>query len=171
MTALLARHRGKTRGTTAKARWGVGPKMNTIRFRAIVFIILLATLVACTDYDHDVPDTATNLKGFERHFGFEAPPDVTDVYYFADEMGADVLYQLGFEAGPETVARIVNGLDLKRSDSAGPNPNLGYEFPWWDAQDVQHATLYWKSNEGQDYWWALWYSAPTQRVYYLEYSL
>ena len=144
-----------------------------IWFRSIVVTILLATLVACTDYDHDVPDTAPNLRGFERHFGFEAPPDVTDVYYFADEMGVDVLYQLGFEAGPETVTRIVKELDLTQSTSAsdGPSPDLAYEFPWWDEQDVQRATRYWKSNAGHDYWWALWYRAPTQRVYYLEYSL
>jgi len=98
------------------------------------------------------------FRGFERHFGFEAPPDVTDVYYFADEMGVDVLYQLGFEAGPETVTRIVKELDLTQSTSAsdGPSPDLAYEFPWWDEQDVQRATRYWKSNAGHDYWWALW---------------
>lgn len=141
-----------------------------LRYLMALTVLLLA-LIACTAYDHDTPDTEANLAGFERHFGFEAPPDVKDVYYFADEMGADVLYQLGFEAGPETVARIVETLDLTRPDSEITGLGLTCDFPWWDEADIQQATLYWTSNAEQDYWKALWYSESTKRVYYLEYSL
>jgi hypothetical protein len=149
---------------------GFGGKMNAALFRLPGLIILLVVLAACTAYDHDTSDTAANLEGFECHFGFAAPPDVTDVYYFADEMGADVLYQLGFEAGPETVARIVSALGLAQTASEEIGLGLAYTFPWWDEQDIQQATLYWKSSEDQDYWWALWYSEATGRIYYLEYS-
>jgi hypothetical protein len=134
-------------------------------------IILLVALAACTTYDHDVPDTAANLEGFERHFGFAAPSDVEDVYYFADETGADVLYQLGFETGPETVARIVAALDLVPvADAQEMGLGLAYDFPWWDTADIRQATRYWKSSAERDYGWALWYSEATGRVYYLEYS-
>jgi hypothetical protein len=140
-------------------------------FRLIALSAAVVTLVACTPCDPDVPDTEANREGFERHFGFKAPPDVQDVYYFTDEMGVDVLYQLGFEASPETVARIVGALDLAPTDSEGLLSSLTYEFPWWDEADMQRATFYQKSNPEQDYWWVLWYSETTGRVYYLEYSL
>lgn len=133
-------------------------------------LVLLVALVACTDYDHDTPDTAANRAGFERHFGFVAPPDVTDMYYFADEMGSDVLYQLGFAATPETVSRIVAALDLAPAQDA-PGLRLAYDFPWWDEADIEQATLYQKTNDSQDYWRALWYSEATGHVYYLEFTL
>ena len=136
-------------------------------------LVLLAALVACTRYDHDVPDTEANRAGFERHFGFEPPDDVTDVYYYADEMGADVLYQLGFVAGPETVARIVAALELAPADATARRDfNIARDdLAWWDAADIAQAAFYQKANDKQDYWQALWYSETTGRVYYLEYSL
>ncbi|MBN1877453.1 MAG: hypothetical protein JXA33_24740 [Anaerolineae bacterium] len=140
-------------------------------FRLLGLLSLLIALIACTDYDYDVPDTEANRNGFDRHFGFVASADVKDVYYFADEMGADVLYQLGFKAGPETVARIVDELDLTQSNVEDINPGLSYDLSWWDKVDIQQATRYWISNAVQDYVWALWYSETTQCVYYLEYSL
>jgi hypothetical protein len=139
------------------------------KLTAVALVPLI--LVACTDYDHDAPDTAANLAGFERHFGFAAPADVEDVHYFVDEMGTDVLYQLGFKAGPETVARIVNRLDLAQSNGAQSGLGLAHDFPWWNEQGIEQATLYWKSNDEEDYWWMLWYDESMQRVYYLEYSL
>ena len=146
-------------------------KPSPIRIRWIGWLLLLIVLIACTAYDHDVPDTEANLAGFARHFGFTVPADVTDVYYFADELGADVLYQLGFEASPETVARIVAALDLAPSISETTGLELAYDFPWWDETDIEQATGYRKSTEERDYVRALWYSERTGRVYYLEYSL
>jgi hypothetical protein len=138
----------------------------------LIVIILILTLVACTDYDHDTPNTAANLAGFERHIGFAAPADVSQVYYFADEMGADVLYQLGFETSPQTVTRIVDGLALEpATDAYKVGRNLAYDLPWWDEADIQQAALYRKTNAEQDYWWALWYSEATGHAYYFEYSL
>jgi len=135
-------------------------------------LVLLVALAACIHYDHDTPDTSANLAGFERHFGFEPPADVTDVYYYADELGVDVTYQLGFEAGPETVARIVAELDLTQADTPGGfGLGVARDFPWWDMEDIKQATLYQKTNTQRDYWRELWYSAATGRVCYLEYSL
>jgi hypothetical protein len=148
-----------------------GDEDNMTRSRLISLATTLVLLVACTAYDHNVPDTAANLKGFERHFGFEAPADVTNVYYFADEMGADALYQVGFEASPETVARIVDALALTPSNPEELGLELAYDFSWWDQADIQQATCYAKSSERQDYWRVICYSTVTQRAYYLEYSL
>ena len=146
--------------------------MNAIKKLCFCLLIFLAALVACTAYDHDTPDTGANLAGFERHFGFAPPDNVTDVYYYADEMGADVLYQLGFAAGPETVDRIVAALELEQADATARRDfNIARDdFPWWDEADIQQAAFYQKANDKQDYRWALWYSEATGRVYYLEYS-
>lgn len=138
----------------------------------LIGLIPLLLLIACTEYDHETPDTAANLAGFEHHFGFEAPTDVQNLYYFADELGADVKYQLGFEASPETVARVVSELNLVPSEKIESTQYLDCEFPWWRKDDIQKATYCWKkTNEGQDYWYLLWYDEDTRRVYYFEYSL
>lgn len=135
-------------------------------------LVALLLLSACSDYDHDVPDTDANRAGFERLFGFAPPADVTDLYYFVDELGADVLHQLGFAAKPETVNQIVTTLDLPPADMADCHGlGLAYAFPWWDEDDIRQATFYQKANAQRDYWRALWYSEATGRVYYLEYSL
>lgn len=137
----------------------------------LILGLLVVVWGACTDYDHDVPDTSANRAGFERHVGFAPPSDVTDIYYFADELGADVLYQLSFVAAPETVERIVAALDLEASTPQVDGALLAYDFDWWDTDALEESDLYWKSNVEEDYWWMLWYHAETQRVYYLEYSV
>jgi hypothetical protein len=142
-----------------------------MKLRYLILVCLIIVLGACTDYDHDTPDTSANRAGFERHFDFTPPPDVTELYYFADELGADVLYQLGFSASPETVNRIVTTLDLETTAPDVDATSLPYDFPWWDAAAIDEATLYWKCNADADYYWMLWYHAETGRVYYLEYSL
>jgi hypothetical protein len=97
---------------------------------------------------------------------------VTDVYYFADEMGADVIYQLSFATDPKTVTRIVTALDLTpAAKEQGMGLRLAYDFPWWDENDIQQATPYQRANNSRDYLRSLWYSEATGRVYYLEYSL
>ena len=133
---------------------------------------LAVLLIACTAYDHDVPDTQANREGFARHFDVAPPSDVTNLYYFADELGADANYQLGFEATPETVDRIVEALDLNPSPEAQEQGlGLAYDMPWWDETEIAQATHYRKSTAEEDYFWALWYHEATGRVYYLEYSL
>jgi len=131
----------------------------------------LFLIAACTAYDQDVPDTEANRAGFERHFGFAPPSDVTGLYYFADELGADVLYQLSFDAAPETIARIATTLNLETASADRGTPELAYTFPWWDTDDLERTTLYRKTNDTEDYIWQLWYNPGTQQAYYLEYSL
>jgi len=134
---------------------------------------LFALLIAngCTHYDYDIPDSPANIKGFERHFGFQPPTDIEDLYYFADEMGVDVLYQISFKSKPETVSRIVDNLGLSSADCEYDVDNLVYDFPWWNVIEIQHSECFSKLNNSQHYYKILWYNQSTQRVYYLEYSL
>ena len=77
-----------------------------LEFLTIAVVALTVSACICgafTDYDFDEPDTAANQEGFERHFGFAVPASVSDLYYFADELGADVKYQIGFKTDQETI--------------------------------------------------------------------
>jgi len=65
----------------------------------------------------------------------------------------------------------VSDLDLIQSDAPQSGLGLAYALSWWNEQEIQRATLYWTSNDEQDYWRLLWYNESIRRVYYLEYSL
>ena len=140
----------------------------------MVAVVLTAIACACgafTDYDFDQPNTPANQAGFERHFGFPMPASVSDLYYFADEIGADVKYQLGFTADQETVERIVAALDLTQQEPKFDCTGLIREFDWWSKDAVESVTPYWEGNRDNDYYRFLWFDADRQRAYYLEFSL
>jgi hypothetical protein len=138
--------------------------------RWLVIAVILLITVACTDYDYDQPNTPANRAGFERHVGFEVPDTVSDLYYYADELGVDVTYQLGFAADRATVDRIVAELNLVQREATF-NATFAREFDWWDADAVEALTPYGWSNDDGDYYRILWYDPTAGRVYYLEYSL
>ncbi len=141
--------------------------------RLIVFLTIAALALAlngCTDYDFDEPDTPSNRKGFERHFGFAVPASVSDLYYFADELGADVKYQMGFKTDQETIDRIASALSLVQKEPES-HVRLAREFDWWDQDVTETLTPYWKSNQDDDYYWYLWFNPIQQRAYYIEFSL
>ena len=92
------------------------------------------------------------------------------MYYYADELGADVKYQLGFKTDEATVVQIIDRLDLQQAE---PEMWVGLatEFSWWDELALDGLTPYRKTNQDEDYYWFLWYNPETQRVYYLEFSV
>jgi hypothetical protein len=135
-------------------------------------LIATALLVAsCTSYDHDRPDTGANREGFRRHIGFVPPADVSDLYYYADEFGADCTYQLGFKADARTVDRIVAALALTPAD--GPQDvGVAREFPvWWQTSDYRPLVPWQRVDVEKDYYRYLWYDSDSQRAYYLEFSM
>ena len=138
--------------------------------KVLLLSVLLLVSLACTSYDYDQADTPANQAGFERHFGFSRPDSVNGIYYYADEMGADVVYQMGFEATPETIDRIVAELELVQREP-GFQSNLARDFDWWNEDTIEELTPYWKSTPDQDYYWMLWYDSDNQQAYYLEFSL
>jgi hypothetical protein len=131
-----------------------------IQFSVIATVALTSIACCCgvfTDYDFDQPDTPANQEGFEQHFGFPAPASVSDLYYFADELGADVKYQLGFTTDQETVDRIVSELDLTQGKPTLDCTGLVREFDWWEKGVVEGLTP--------------WFDSSSQRAYYIEFSL
>ena len=122
------------------------------------------------DYDWDKPDTPANQKGFERHFGFAVPESVSDLYYFYDGMGFDPTYQLGFTADQGTIDKIVSELALEQGDP-GFGIGIARDFTWWDDEDIESLTPYWRTNQDETYYRFLWYNPVSQKAYYLEYGL
>jgi hypothetical protein len=127
-------------------------------------------LGACTDYDFDQPDTDANRAGFERHFGFAPPPSVSDLYYYADELGADVKYQLGFRADEGTIDTIVAELELVQEEPEY-EVRLARDLDWWHDDVIRTLTPYWRSDPDSDYYRFLWYDPAGRRAYYLEFSV
>ena len=129
-------------------------------------------LGACTHYDVDTADTQANRGGFEQHFGFVPDASVTEVYYYADELGVDASYQLSFKCSRKTVKRIIEKLSLEsvppgRADSLlDPRDDL----PWWNPDSIDNREL-WLKEEENAYYWQLWYSDRDQMAFYLEYSV
>lgn len=138
------------------------------RFRILLPFSLL--LAACTDYDVDIADTPANRKGFTKHLGFEPGKDVTAVYYYVDELGADVRYQLSFECAKGVAMKIITDLSLqpKPDDYSGLDPRN--DLKWWKPDSTEGRPMWIKKAKDGQYYWELWYSEEDGRAYYHEYS-
>jgi hypothetical protein len=135
----------------------------------VLAALALLGLLSCTKYDAYRPDTRANRRMFARHVGFAVPSGVTDLYCYADELGADVSYQLGFTTDSATVQRIVSAQALTQRDPEF-GIGIGRELPWWKPDDLRALVPYWKQNPDGDYFWFLWYNPATKRAWFLEYS-
>ncbi|MFP6872133.1 MAG: hypothetical protein VCA55_01375 [Verrucomicrobiales bacterium] len=140
----------------------------------ILSIALFAGMIfsSCTRYDLDRADTEANRRGFEQHFGFVPPGSVTGVYYYADELGIDVSYQLSFKCQRATVERIIRDLSLRPVPPGRVERLLDPrdDLPWWQPGAIDGRDL-WIREEEQHYHRQLWYSERDQMAFYLEYSV
>ena len=137
----------------------------------MLFALFAVVLLGCEpQYSHDRPDTEPNRAGFQKHFGFPAPDSVSNLYYFADALGADVKYQLGFSADGAVIQEIVDKHQLTEANDETHIPTAR-EFDWWVSDEVKMLPVYWKKTADKEYYRYLWYSKETMQAYYLEYSL
>jgi len=143
--------------------------MNLLRFSTLLSISLL--LAACTDYDVGTADTPANREGFTKHIGFEPSDDVTEVYYYADELGADVQYQLSFKCPKEVAEKIIRDLSLqpKPDDYSGLDPRD--DLNWWKPDSTEGHPMWIKRAKDGQHHWELWYSEENGSAYYHEYSI
>ena len=123
----------------------------------------------CTDYDYDIPDTPANLDGYRRHLKVEITSDVDSVYYYADELGADVTYMLNFKCSEQTLQNIIDQLNLNSTAQEYFGITPRDDLFWWDHQSIMKLSCW--SRRTDDYYQYLWYDQTTGHVYYLEYSL
>ncbi|MCK5116663.1 MAG: hypothetical protein KAR44_08685 [Candidatus Aegiribacteria sp.] len=137
---------------------------------AICFAFVTTLLCGCTAYDVDTPDTAANRKGFERHLMLAPTDAVSQVYYYADEMGADVRYQLSFKCDKTTIDQIVTGLSLSQAPAEYNGLAPRDDLKWWKSDSIKGRTL-WVRERTDEYYWELWYSENDSVAYYHEYSI
>ena len=81
----------------------------------IYFFILSFLFLGCSRYDAKTPDTQANRKGFAHIIGFSPTSDVTEIYFYADEMGFEPLYCLAFQSSPKNVKKSSKNLTLKKT--------------------------------------------------------
>ena len=150
----------------------ISPNLKLSR-RPPFWLILFGILFlagACTEYDVDTPDTPANRRGFQSHIGFEPGTDVKRVYYYADELGADVQYQLSFQCSKEVADKIIGTLSLESMPphQAGLEPRV--DLIWWKP-DSTTGLPFWSKSKGKQYYWEFWYSEELKQAYYHEYSI
>ena len=138
---------------------------------ACVSLIVLL-MASCTEYDLEIADSPANRKGFEESFGFAADANMSQVYYYADEFGADVRYQLSFKCPRVVVDKIISELSLKPvpQDTADSLLDPREDLPWWQPDSIDGRDL-WIKEEGNQYYRQLWYSEKNGMAFYLEYSV
>ena len=143
-----------------------------MKFCLDVALLIVLFLASCTEYDLETADTPANRKGFERHFGLPAGANMTQVYYYADELGSDVVYQLSFKCSRDTIEKIISELSLKPvpKDTADRLLAPRDDLPWWKPDSIDGRDLWIKEEENQ-YYWQLWYSEKDGMAFYLEYSV
>lgn len=143
--------------------------MKPLPFAIYFFFGLL--MAGCTDYDVDTPDTPANRSGFIKHFGFEPAGGVTEIYYYADEFGADVRFQLAFKCPDEVAEQIIEKLSLLPSpdDDSGLDPRS--DLLWWKPDSTNGRSMWCKQTNDGQYHRVFWYSKEDGRAYYHEYSM
>jgi hypothetical protein len=127
-------------------------------------------MCGCTAYDVDTPDTKSNRAGFERHLKTKPSAAISQVYYYADEMGADVRFQLSFKCDRKTIEQIVTTLSLAQAppDYKGLAPRD--DLKWWKPDSTKDRTL-WIKEKKHEYSRELWYSERDSKAFYHEYSI
>ena len=130
-------------------------------------LTLVCALVG-TRVDPDKADTPANIRFFRRRFGLPPGQAYTGIVCLADELGADVWYQLVCTCDAATMRRLVQALSMQ-SAPAGSLPATPREMaPWWSA-GVTSDLPAWTRQEFRCFR-TLWYSEPERRLYYLEYT-
>jgi len=128
------------------------------------------TMFGCSAYDSGTPDSPANRKGFERRLGFRPGEEISQVYFYADELGADMRYQLSFRCDKQMVENIISRLSLvptpENSNGLDPRDDL----PWWRPDSIKGRT-HWMKEKENAYYWELWYSEDDQVAFYQEYSI
>ena len=141
--------------------------MNDSISRILLWVSLF--VFGCTAYDVHTTDTEANRKGFERHIKIKPTEEVSQVYYYADELGADVRYQLSFKCDKAWIEKILTKLSLKNApaDYSGLAPRV--DLKWWNPESTKGKQLWINSENG--YYRELWYSEEDSIAYYHEYSI
>ena len=131
------------------------------------WLTLLCALVG-TRVDADKADTAANIRFFRRRFGVPPGQAYTGIVCLANELGADVWYQLVCTCDGTAMRRLVQALGLQPAPAESLAATPREMPPGWPA-GVTTDLPAWSRQEFRRYR-TLWFSEQQGRLYYLEYT-
>lgn len=144
-------------------------EMRSTTLAGLVAVFCVMTF-GCSNYDLDTPDAPANRKGFEQHLGFKPGKEISQVYFYADELGADVRYQLSFKCNKKVIDSIISRLSLVPASETFHGLAPRDDLPWWKPDSIK-GRAHWVKEKKDTYYWDLWYSEDDQIAFYQEYSI
>lgn len=137
-------------------------------------LFILFLIVSCTNFNTDKPDTRSNISGFKNIVDVPKTEDIKDIYFFADELGFEPLYQFSFTCKPSTIVNIINRHHLTKVQKRENDyyNGVGQQFKWWDRLHVDSLNLHWKrfdstANNVKE----LWFDPKNSKGYFLSVQL
>ena len=132
------------------------------KLSAVLFFCLLLVAAGCDYFDPYHPDTKGNRKAFKITTGFAPEPAIKNIYADNDYFGLDSRYSLLFTAPPEAVKRIVEKLDLKKTEES--QAFFGPDYPpWMSKEELEKADHYQLVLEKTETSYNLWYDPKTEK--------
>jgi hypothetical protein len=128
-------------------------------------------LLGCTRYDVGTPDTEANRNGFARHIGFAPGTNASRVFYYADELGSDVRYQLAFVCDQSTATGIVTLLKLSPITEKYEGLRPRDDLLWWKADSIAGLPCWSMKETNHEYFRVFWYDVTNRTGFYMEYSM
>ncbi|HNW91838.1 MAG TPA: hypothetical protein PKM88_02895 [bacterium] len=170
--AIKKRRRNACISVVLAFAFAIGSTVSAFQFVTKSFraVDRFMTEQAENSYDISTPDAIGNRKGFEHHFTFAPDTSVSNVYYYADELGADCQYQLSFKCDTATIERIINTIGLVEVTNHDTGLPPRADFTWWTPNSTKGRTL-WVKETMDEYYWELWYSETDGTAFYHEYSI
>ena len=131
------------------------------------WLTLVCALVG-TRVDPDNADAPANIRFFRRRFGLPPGQAYTGIVCLADELGADVWYQLVCTCDGASMRRLVQALGLQPASAESLTATPREMPPGWPAGVTTNLPA-WSRQEFRRYR-TLWFSDQQGRLYYLEYT-
>lgn len=138
------------------------------RYLFLFFIILLLP-GGCSRYNAKKADTQENRKGFARVTGIDPGSDVTEIYFYADELGWDPLYCFSFQCSRKTAQKIIEHLKLKKNENADwqepfPVPD---DLFWWNSEERKNSVFYCRRMEQPEKTYYFWFHPRSTKCQFM----
>ena len=137
--------------------------------------LFLICAAGCTECDPDHPDAKSNRKVFKIATDLDADSSVKDVLAYVDEFpGLDPLYCVKFTTTPETVAKIIQKNEMKKTDSSEVGDiwaSVPDSIEWWHIEDRKDFDVYYAEvmrNGVTDIVYVLWHNPQTGKCQFMK---
>ena len=136
--------------------------------------LFLVCAAGCSDYDLEHPDAKPNRKVFKIATGLVADSSVRDVLAYADEFPIDPLYCVVFTTTPETVAKIIQKNEMKKTEPPAGDDVWHFlpdSLEWWNVEDRKDSDVYYAEVRRDgilEIVYVLWHNPQTGKCHFLK---